>query len=134
MLKFPKDRLRRIGSTNATNPPISTLEAFRDCFKNTRYGSMDPVFNSTIEMHEIKHRDKKYRGETIFFFCIETLLYYFIFIESLKKLHAMYQTRTNATTMQQIQILMQNSRIVHYCHTPLLFSARCLPNKIKHFC
>lgn len=63
MLKFPKDRLRRIGATNATNPPISTLEAFRDCFKNIRYGSLDPVFISTIEMHEIKHSDKKYRGK-----------------------------------------------------------------------
>lgn len=36
----------------------------------------------------------------------------------------MYQTRTNATTLQQIQILMQNSRIIHYCHTPLLFLPR----------
>lgn len=47
-----------------------------------------------------------------------------IFSEDLKKLHAMYQTRSSASTMQQIQILIQNSRVIHFCHTPLLFLPR----------
>lgn len=32
----------------------------------------------------------------------------------------MYQSRTSTTTIPQIFLLMRNSRIIHYCHTPLL--------------
>lgn len=36
----------------------------------------------------------------------------------------MYQSRTNSCTHAQIDILLQNSRVIHYCHTPLLFLSR----------
>lgn len=61
MLKFPKERSRRIGTLGVNNPSVMTLEAFRDCYKHTRYGC-DPVYIFTIEMLEIKRSDKKFRG------------------------------------------------------------------------
>lgn len=57
------------------------------------------------------------------FFCL--FIYYKIYnSEEMKILHAMYQSRTSTTTVSHILLLMQNSRIVHYCHTPLLFLPR----------
>lgn len=61
MLKFPKDRSRRIGTLGVNNPSVMMLEAFRDSYKHTRYSS-DPVIMFTIEMLDIKRSDKKFRG------------------------------------------------------------------------
>ncbi|XP_018578793.1 KICSTOR complex protein SZT2 isoform X1 [Anoplophora glabripennis] len=103
MMTFPKEHShRRIQP--AYNLP-STLEAFRDNFHNSKYVSADPVVTFTLEMREMKLLEKKSRDE-------------------MKILHAMYQSRTSTTTVSHILLLMQNSRIVHYCHTPLLFLPR----------
>ncbi|RZC33025.1 SZT2-like, partial [Asbolus verrucosus] len=100
MVEFPRDENRK----NLTSTPnLSTiLDAFRDSFHTLRYNTSDPVGVFTMEMQEMKIAEKKSRDE-------------------MKKLHSMYQSRTSSTTVPQIFLLMQNSRIIHYCHTPLLF-------------
>ncbi|KAJ8966989.1 hypothetical protein NQ317_011189 [Molorchus minor] len=103
MSTFPKDHSHK-RNQSAYNLP-STLEAFRDNFRMSKYTSPDPVLTFTLEMREMKNLEKKSR-------------------EEMKTLHSMYQSRTSTTTVPQILLLMQNSRIVHYCHTPLLFLPR----------
>ncbi|VEN57127.1 unnamed protein product, partial [Callosobruchus maculatus] len=83
----------------------AALEAFRDNYKVCKYASLDPAVTFTLEIREMKSLEKRGR-------------------EEMKTLHAMYQSRTSTVNVQQIYMLIQNSRIVHYCHTPLLFLPR----------
>ncbi|KAH0819001.1 hypothetical protein GEV33_003789 [Tenebrio molitor] len=100
MVEFPRDENRK---NLATTPNLTNiLDAFRDSFYTLKYKTNDPVGDFTVEMQEMKIAEKKSRDE-------------------MKKLHSMYQSRTSTTTVPQIFLLMQNSRIIHYCHTPLLF-------------
>nr|XP_023016879.1 KICSTOR complex protein SZT2-like [Leptinotarsa decemlineata] len=102
MSSFPKDfSQKRVQPTY--NLP-GTLEAFRDNFR-IHSGSMDPAVAFTFEIREIKSFEKRCR-------------------EEMKTLHAMYQSRTSSVTVPQIYLLLQNSRIIHFCHTPLLFLPR----------
>ncbi|XP_008200755.1 KICSTOR complex protein SZT2 isoform X3 [Tribolium castaneum] len=100
MVEFPRDDNRK----SLTNTPnlSHVLDAFRDSFHTLKYNANDPVGVFSMEMQEMKHAEKKSRDE-------------------MKILHSMYQSRTSTTTVPQIFLLMQNSRIIHYCHTPLLF-------------
>lgn len=99
MRELPKDIPRRtIANTNLAK----SLDVFRDAFQKTNYPSNDIVVILTIEMREVKSWEEKWN-------------------EEMKKLHSMYQSRTSSTTVPLIFLLMQNSRIIHYCHTPLLF-------------
>ncbi|CAH1153732.1 unnamed protein product [Phaedon cochleariae] len=103
MLAFPKDHShKRIQPTY--NLP-ATLEAFRDNFRICEHPAADPVVTFTIEMREMKNTEKRNRDE-------------------MKTLHSMYQSRTSTVTVPQIFLLMQNSRALHFCHTPLLFLPR----------
>ncbi|KAK4871539.1 hypothetical protein RN001_015663 [Aquatica leii] len=104
MMKFSKDHTRRIPTT-AIIQPMVTLEAFWDVYPSFQSYHTDPVVLFTLEMQEMKRADKKHKDE-------------------LKKLHSMWQSRTSTCTSAQIQILKQNSRITHFCHTPLLFLPR----------
>ncbi|KAF5284426.1 hypothetical protein FQR65_LT13560 [Abscondita terminalis] len=101
MMKFSRDHTRRI-STTAIIQPMVTLEAFWDVYPSFPLCHTDPVVLFTLEIQEMKRNDKKHKDE-------------------LKKLHSMWQSRTSSYTSSQIQILKQNSRITHFCHTPLLF-------------
>nr|CAH7745695.1 unnamed protein product [Callosobruchus chinensis] len=83
----------------------AALEAFRDNYKVCRSYSPDAAVTFTLEIREMKSLEKRGR-------------------EEMKTLHAMYQSRTSTVNVQQIYMLIQNSRIVHYCHTPLLFLPR----------
>ncbi|KAJ8923504.1 hypothetical protein NQ315_010082 [Exocentrus adspersus] len=103
MMTFTKEHFHKRMQPTYNLP--STLEAFRDNFHNSKYVSSDLVVTFTLEMREMKVIEKKSRDE-------------------MKILHAMYQSRTSTTTVSHIILLMQNSRIVHYCHTPLLFLPR----------
>uniref|UniRef100_A0A6P7GKT9 KICSTOR complex protein SZT2-like n=1 Tax=Diabrotica virgifera virgifera TaxID=50390 RepID=A0A6P7GKT9_DIAVI len=100
---FPKDHSLKRQQLSYNLP--ATLEAFRDNFKASKLASTDPVVTFTSEIGEMKTIEKRNR-------------------EELKTLHAMYQSRTSTTSVPQIFLLLQNSRIVHYCHTPLLFLSR----------
>ncbi|CAH0562057.1 unnamed protein product [Brassicogethes aeneus] len=103
MSKYPRDhKKKRIPSTYNLH---IIVEAFRDSFRISKFASNDPVVMLTSEMCEMKAIEKRQR-------------------EEMKKLHNMYQSRTSTTTVSQIFLLMQNSRIIHYCHTPLLFLPR----------
>ncbi|XP_050313415.1 KICSTOR complex protein SZT2-like [Anthonomus grandis grandis] len=105
MSKFPRDtQTQKKCHQPGFNLPV-ILETFRDNFCNTKYTSNDAVAILTIEMREMKTLEKKNRDE-------------------MKKLHSMYQSRTGSTSVSQLDLLMQNSRIIHYVHTPLLFLAR----------
>lgn len=42
----------------------------------------------------------------------------------MKKLHNMYQSRNGSASVPQLNLLMQNWRILHYIYTPLLFLPR----------
>ncbi|KAG5885699.1 hypothetical protein JTB14_002313 [Gonioctena quinquepunctata] len=102
IMSFPKEfSHKRVHPTY--NLP-ATLEAFRDNFR-IHLGSTDPTVAFTFEMREMKSIEKRCR-------------------EEMKTLHAMYQSRTSTVTVPQIFLLLQNSRIIHYCHTPLLFLPR----------
>ncbi|XP_056646993.1 KICSTOR complex protein SZT2-like isoform X1 [Diorhabda sublineata] len=103
MISFPKDHSHKRVQLTYNLP--ATLEAFRDNFRVCKLSSTDPVVTFTSEMREMKTIEKRDR-------------------EELKTLHAMYQSRTSTTSVPQIFLLLQNSRIVHYCHTPLLFLSR----------
>lgn len=106
MMKFPKDRTRRLMGHSIGSPlPQTTIEAFKDMYVHKPVENVDPVVAFTIEMNNLKKVDKRHR-------------------EELKKLHTMYQSRSNTSTNSQIQILMQNSRTIHYCHTPFLFLSK----------
>ncbi|KRT81662.1 hypothetical protein AMK59_5321, partial [Oryctes borbonicus] len=103
MLKFSKERMRR-SSANAivTVPPL--LDAFKDTYRIiTPY--VDTTTTNMLEMCDIKQSEKRLKDD-------------------LKNLHSMYQSRSSTATSTQIQIMMQNSRNIHYCHTPLLFLPR----------
>ncbi|CAG9759252.1 unnamed protein product [Ceutorhynchus assimilis] len=102
MSNFPTDlpHTKKSYQSNLNLPMI--LESFRDNFSNTKYTSTDPVVIFSIEMKEMKSLEKKNRDE-------------------MKKLHSMYQSRTGNTSVPQLNLLMQNSRILHYVLTPLLF-------------
>ncbi|XP_048517774.1 KICSTOR complex protein SZT2 isoform X3 [Dendroctonus ponderosae] len=104
MSKFPRDHSHKKSHQSSFNLP-TVLETFRDNFCNTKYTSNDAVTIFTIEMREMKSLEKKNRDE-------------------MKKLHSMYQSRTGSTSVPQLNLLMQNSRILHYVHTPLLFLPR----------
>ncbi|CAH1982614.1 unnamed protein product [Acanthoscelides obtectus] len=102
-LTFPKDH-----SHKRPHPLLNfaaILEAFRDNYKICKYASLDPAVTFTLEIREMKSLEKRSR-------------------EEMKTLHGMYQSRTSTVTVQQIYMLIQNARIVHYCHTPLLFLSR----------
>ncbi|KAF5294731.1 hypothetical protein FQA39_LY00215 [Lamprigera yunnana] len=101
MMKFSRDYNRRFPNT-AIIQPMVTLEAFWDVYPSLQTCHNDPVVLFTLEMHDMKHNDKKHK-------------------EELRKLHSMWQSRTSSCTLTQIQILKQNSRTIHFCHTPLLF-------------
>ncbi|GJQ67112.1 hypothetical protein Trydic_g21981 [Trypoxylus dichotomus] len=103
MLKFPKEKTRR-SSSNAivAIPPL--LDAFKDTYRIiTPY--VDTTITNMLEMCDIKQSEKRLKDD-------------------LRNLHSMYQSRSSTATSTQIQIMMQNSRNIHYCHTPLLFLAR----------
>ncbi|XP_066247487.1 KICSTOR complex protein SZT2-like [Euwallacea similis] len=104
MSKFPKDQSQKKSGQSNFNLPM-VLESFRDNFCSSKYVSLDAVAIFTIEMREMKSLEKKNRDE-------------------MKKLHSMYQSRTGSTSVPQLGLLMQNSRILHYVHTPLLFLSR----------
>lgn len=104
MMKFPKERSRRVINSPST-VPSTTLEAFKDICGQVPSNNVDPVVVFTMEMYDIKRSERKCR-------------------EELKRLHCMYQSRTNTCSYSQIELLVQNSRIIHYCHTPLLFLSR----------
>lgn len=42
----------------------------------------------------------------------------------MKKLHNMYQSRNGSASVPQLNLLMQNWRILHYSYIPLLFLPR----------
>ncbi|XP_030748432.1 LOW QUALITY PROTEIN: KICSTOR complex protein SZT2-like [Sitophilus oryzae] len=102
--KFPRDHSHRRNHQSSFNLPV-ILEAFRDNFYNTKYTCSDIAVVFTIEMKEMRSLERKHRDE-------------------MKKLHSMYQSRTGTTSVPQLNLLMQNSRILHYVHTPLLFLPR----------
>ncbi|CAG9855485.1 unnamed protein product [Phyllotreta striolata] len=104
MTSFSKANSSHKRTQVAHNLP-GTLEAFRDNFKVCKYHCTDPVESFTSEMREMKKLEKLGR-------------------EELKTLHGMYQSRTSTTSVSQLLLLLQNSRILHYCHTPLLFLPR----------
>ncbi|KAL1492858.1 hypothetical protein ABEB36_011037 [Hypothenemus hampei] len=101
MSKFPREHINKKFHSSSFNLPM-VLEAFRDNFCTTKYTSNDPIVILIIEMKEMKLLEKKNRDE-------------------MKKLHSMYQSRTGSTSVSQLNLLMQNSRIIHYVHTPILF-------------
>nr|XP_022914806.1 KICSTOR complex protein SZT2-like isoform X1 [Onthophagus taurus] len=102
MSKFPRDRTRR--SQASVNAIPTFIESFKDTYRIIS-PYMDSVVTNMLEMCEIKQSNKRHRDD-------------------LKALHSMYQSRSSTATHSQIHILMQNSRNIHYCHTPLLFLSR----------
>ncbi|XP_017776135.1 PREDICTED: protein SZT2-like [Nicrophorus vespilloides] len=100
MKRCPKDKSKKV-------VPLDNvfLESFRNNYKHLHVDCLDTVAMFTLEMSEIRKANKKHRDDS-------------------KKLYSMYQTRTNSSTESQIQLMLQNSRIIHYCHTPILFLTR----------
>lgn len=103
MTSFPKDHAHKKAQPAYNLPAF--LEVFRDNYKIRNYASKDPVHAFTQEIRDIKAQEKRRR-------------------EEMKILHGMYQSRTSTVTIPQLFMLIQNSRIVHYVHTPLLFLPR----------
>lgn len=103
MTNFPKDHTHKKAQPSYNVP--ATLEVFRDNYKIRNYFSKDPVYTFNQEIRDIKSQEKKRR-------------------EEMKILHGMYQSRTSTVTIPQLHMLIQNARIVHYVHTPLLFLPR----------
>ncbi|KAF7281911.1 hypothetical protein GWI33_004033 [Rhynchophorus ferrugineus] len=103
IFRFPRDYQHKKSPSTFNLPTI--LEAFRDNFYHSKYIYNDVAVIFTIEMKEMKSLEKKNR-------------------EEMKKLHSMYQSRTGITSVPQLNLLMQNCRIIHYVNTPLLFLPR----------
>lgn len=103
-LTIPKESQRR--SSQKTNI-ARIIDMFRDTFFNIKKCTsiIDTVVILTLEIQEIKLNEEKWN-------------------EEMKKLHSMYQSRTSSIAVPQIFLLLQNSRIIHYCHTPLLFQPK----------
>lgn len=118
-MKYSRDRSRRPPPVGLSSQPMAMLEVFRDTHKYLKPCHADPVVVFVVEMQELKRTEKKYKGN----FKIKCLCWVVLtfFLDELKKLHSMWQSRTSTCTSMQIQTLKQNSRIIHFCHTPLLF-------------
>lgn len=123
MSKFPRDHSYKKAHQSSFNLPM-ILEAFRDNFCNTKYTSNDVVVIFTIEMREMKSLEKRNRGMLVKVIYTHTIDFLKKILDEMKKLHSMYQSRTGSTSVPQLNLLMQNSRILHYVHTPLLFLPR----------
>lgn len=103
LTSFPKDHSYKKAQPTYNLP--AAIEVFRDNYKIRNYTSKDPVYTFTQEIRDIKAQEKKRR-------------------EEMKILHGMYQSRNSTVTTTQLFMLIQNARLVHYVHTPLLFLPR----------
>lgn len=121
MSKFPREHSHKKSHQSSFNLP-TVLETFRDNFCNTKYTSNDAVTIFTIEMREMKSLEKRNRGWCSLL--MQKASGHDHVLDEMKKLHSMYQSRTGSTSVPQLNLLMQNSRILHYVHTPLLFLPR----------
>lgn len=90
-------------------PPIQgiTLDAYRDslpllCLHSNE---SDAVVSYVQEMQELRTRNKMQFDEK-------------------KKMHGIWQSRGATGHLLQTNLLRKHSRVIHYCHTPLLFLPR----------
>lgn len=81
-----------------------SLDAYRDSFpyQKPSVRHTDSVLAYVQELLELKSR---YRSQ----------------LEEKKKLHGVWQSRGAASNALQTSFLRKHSRIIHFCHTPLLF-------------
>ncbi|CAB0036663.1 unnamed protein product [Trichogramma brassicae] len=83
-------------------------QVMRDAKPSGQYptNTIDPVVKSAYDFQELRQKDKKIKDD-------------------LDKLYAIWQSRNVLTSLPISQSMLnsfkQHSRLIHYCHTPLLF-------------
>lgn len=106
MQRFPLSGKQSINNKQqgTTQEQGISLDAFRDSFpyqKSSGHYS-DIVVTYVHEMLDLKTRNR-------------------IYLDEKKKMHGIWQSRGAACQLLQTTLLRKHSRIIHYCHTPLLF-------------
>lgn len=81
-------------------------QAMRDAKPNTSHShsTTDPIVKAAYDLQDLRHREKKIK-------------------EDLEKLFAIWQSRTPniPISLNALNTFKQHSRLIHFCHTPLLF-------------
>ncbi|XP_012229201.2 KICSTOR complex protein SZT2-like isoform X1 [Linepithema humile] len=81
-------------------------QAMRDAKPNTAHthNTTDAIVKAAYDLQDLRHREKKVK-------------------EDLEKLYAMWQSRTPniPISLSAFNTFKQHSRLIHFCHTPLLF-------------
>lgn len=84
-----------------------TVDAYRDSLPLpcVHGNDSDPVVSYIQEMQELRSRNK-------------------VQLDEKKKMHGIWQSRGATGHLLQSNLLRKHSRVIHYCHTPLLFLPR----------
>ncbi|XP_029156600.1 KICSTOR complex protein SZT2-like [Nylanderia fulva] len=81
-------------------------QAMRDAKPNAphSHNTTDAIVKAAHDLQDLRHREKKIK-------------------EDLEKLYAMWQSRTSSIpiSLNALNTFTQHSRLIHFCHTPLLF-------------
>lgn len=83
-------------------------QVMRDAKPSGQYpaNTTDPVVKAAYDFQELRHKEKKTKDD-------------------LNKLHTMWQSRGTVPnipiSVATLNTFKQHSRLIHYCHTPLLF-------------
>ena len=123
----------KIGSNQQSWDRVS-CHALRDVIPNPHYPQniVDPVVKAAYDLQDVYHREKKSKGkihrnlrQARNASMIITIFYCICFTEELTRLHAMWEGRVSAPNIPisavNLNAFKQHSRLIHYCHTPLLF-------------
>ncbi|XP_048511777.1 KICSTOR complex protein SZT2-like isoform X2 [Athalia rosae] len=106
--EWPRSSARTHGKVSMVswNPRIGQI--LRDVKPSGPYpvNTVDPVIRAAYHLQDLRHRDKKVK-------------------EDLKCLGEMWQSRVATSnipiSLATLNLFKQHSRLIHYCHTPLLF-------------
>ncbi|XP_072752702.1 KICSTOR complex protein SZT2 [Anoplolepis gracilipes] len=117
LAKFPtqlntdnKDWTRSSRAQSTKNNAFSWTQvvgqAMRDAKPNAPHlhNTTDAIVKAAYDLQDLRHREKKIK-------------------EDLEKLYAMWQSRTSniPISLNALNTFKQHSRLIHFCHTPLLF-------------
>ncbi|KAL0121707.1 hypothetical protein PUN28_006892 [Cardiocondyla obscurior] len=116
LAKFPsqsnvdKDWTRSSNRTQSKNNAFSWIQMVGQAMRDAKpsashsHNTTDAIVKAAYDLQDLRHREKKIK-------------------EDLEKLYAMWQSRTPniPISLNALNTFKQNSRLIHFCHTPLLF-------------
>ncbi|XP_011685281.1 PREDICTED: protein SZT2-like isoform X1 [Wasmannia auropunctata] len=117
LAKFPsqsnadsKDWTRSSNRAQSKNNAFSWVQVVGQAMRDAKpsashsHNTTDTIVKAAYDLQDLRHREKKIK-------------------EDLDKLYAMWQSRTSniPISLTALNTFKQHSRLIHFCHTPLLF-------------